>query len=454
MLKLFYNTKHITYQIRHIKMDCSLHTIGLDPPAGTRDFPPSKMRIRNWLFDIWKDVSRKFGFQEYDCPVLEYQSLYTRKGGDDITQEMFAFDLHNNKLTLRPEMTPSVSRLIMKHYTTEPPPFKWFSIPQCWRYEDIKRGRKREHYQWNVDIFGAERVTSEIEVFLIIISFFKRIGLTSDDVVLKVSNRMILQKVLNKMNVKENLFERTCVLIDKIAKLPQEELSQKLTEEVGLSNENINVIYDLCKADSIDKIAKFLGTEDDIYLEMKQIFSIAEKIGITSWLQFDASIVRGLSYYTGIVFEGFSKNLPNLQKSLCGGGRYDDLLTKYGYKDKVPAIGFGFGDVVIIELLKDMKTLPSFPNKTEYLIVPFNMSLYPDALQVSEKFQIKGYNTEIYTKNTKIAKAYDYADRKGIGIVVLIAPDEWKENKIVVKRLRDDSITKQQTIKIEKFLKS
>ena len=431
-------------------------SINLDPLAGTRDFPPKEMRVRNWLFDIWRDISKKFGFGEYDCPIIECADLYTRKGGDDITKEMFAFTLGNNHLALRPEMTPSVSRLVIKNITLEPLPYKWFSIPQCWRYEDIKRGRKREHYQWNADVFGAEKITSEIEIFTMVITFFERIGLTPNDVVLKVSNRMILQKVLNKMNVVNDLFECACVIIDKIAKLSKDEISKMLQIEISLTDNQIDTIYDLCKVDNINQLSLFLDELDETFLEMKKIFDLAEKIGIGPWLQFDASIVRGLSYYTGLVFEGFSKNHPNLQKSICGGGRYDDLLTKYGYKQKIPAIGFGFGDVVIIELLKDMGKLPKCPSETKYLVVPFNNEFFAQAMNVSQMMRTKDVCVETYTKNTRIKNAYDYADRKGIDNVVFIAPNEWSKNEIVLKKLREDknSATKQISISLTDFIDS
>lgn len=430
-------------------------TINLDPPAGTRDFFPEEMRVRNWLFNIWSDISNKFGFSEYDAPVVEYADLYTRKGGDDIIQEMFAFTLGNNKLALRPEMTPSVARMIMSCYTTAPPPFKWFSIPQCWRYEDIKRGRKREHFQWNCDVFGAEKIVSEIEIFMMVTTFFQAIGLTPDDVVLKVSNRMILQKVLTKMGVPDDLFAKACVLIDKLAKMSTTAMTERLRNEISLTEEQANTVYKLCALTNIDDLSQFLGDNDDTYLEMKKIFDLAEKIGISKWLRFDVSVVRGLSYYTGLVFEGFSVSLPNLQKSICGGGRYDNLLTSFGYATPVPAVGFGFGDVVIVELLKEMNKLPVFPNETQYLVVPFNESLFHIAAQVSQKLREKNVNTELYTKQGRIKKAYDYADRKGIDNVVLIAPSEWTNGDVIVKKLREtDPALKQTTTKLDDFIKS
>lgn len=428
--------------------------ISLDPPAGTRDFTPKEMRLRNWLFDTWKKISNQFNFQEYDAPLVEYQDLYTRKGGDDIIKEMFAFELNGQKLTLRPEMTPSVTRMIMKHYKTEPAPHKWFSIPQCWRNEDIKSVRKREHYQWNCDVFGAEKITSEIEMFCVIVSFFKAVGLTPNEVCLRVSNRMILQKVLNRMGVSDEMFTPACILIDKLAKMSRDDMTIKLCSEIGLTEEQVNDIYALCDIKDVNLISKFLGETDETFLEMQQIFKLANQCGIAEWLQFDASIVRGLSYYSGLVFEGFCKGLPNLQKSMCGGGRYDNLVSGYGYPEKVPAIGFGFGDVVITEVLRELGKLPDLTAGAKYMVIPFNMGLFGDAVNVSNEIRAKGFDVEIYTKNTRVKNAFDYADRKGIEQVVLIAPDEWANKMVVVKNLRlaKDDPNKEMKLSLDDFL--
>jgi histidyl-tRNA synthetase len=425
--------------------------IELDSIAGTRNFFPEDMRIQNWLFDIWKSVSQQFGFSQYDAPVLEKQSLYTRKGDDDIVQEMFAFKLGGHKLTLRSETTPSVSRMIMSRYShrTESPPLrKVTQDPQSWRHEEIKRGRKREHYQWNCDIFGAEKIASEIEVFLMVISFFQRIGLTYNDVVLKVSNRMILQTVMNRMGVPQDLFARACIIIDKRAKITTGDLYSRLQGEIHLTEAECKTINDLCAIRHIKLLAEFLGPEDETYLYMQKLFIMAEQVGIKEWLCFDVSVVLGLSYYTGVVFEGFCISSPNLQKSICGGGRYDDLLQTYRYKEYVPAVGFGFGDVVILELLKDMGKLPILSNLTRFLVAPFDAHLYVAAVQVSQAMRAAGINVDMLprTDKTKICKVFEYADRKQIDNVILIAPDEWASGKVVWKKLRETDPTLKQLV--------
>lgn len=431
--------------------------IRLDPPAGTRDFGPSDMRIRNWLFDIWRDISKKFGFSEYDCPIVEYQSLYTlKRNNDDILNEMFAFTLGENALCLRPEMTPSLARLFMSNPTAEPLPVKWATIAQCWRYEDIKRGRKREHYQWNCDSIAGENIVSEIEIFMMITTFFERVGLTPQEVQLKVSNRMILQKVLDKMGVGEDLFGKACIAIDKIAKISRDDMTVMLKSEIGLTEDQVATIYELCAVTDIKLVGKFLDETDETFLEMVKIFDMAEEVGIKKWISCDLSIVRGLSYYTNVVFEGFCITGSGVSRSIVGGGRYSKLLETYGYHKPTPMIGFGFGDVVIIETLKDLGKLPILKIETKFLVIAHNSTLMGEAMKLSRQMRNLGVCVETYTGSPRIKHAYDFANKKQIDNTILIAPNEWANGEIVWKKMNEDkdSQTKQQIMKIDDFMKS
>lgn len=190
----------------------------MEPISGTRDFYPRDMCIRNWLFDTWMDTSEKFGFQNYDCPIVENADMYTRKGGDDILNEMYTFQIGENKYALRPEMTPSIARMMTKCYKNGPVPFKWYSIGQCWRNETVCKGRKKEHYQWNVDIIGQVGSIADVELLLLIVTFLKNVGLTHDIVEIRVSNRIILQKVLKKMEINDDDCVKIYNIIDKIKK--------------------------------------------------------------------------------------------------------------------------------------------------------------------------------------------------------------------------------------------
>lgn len=424
--------------------------------SGTRDFFPEEKLVQEWLFSKWKEASLLYGCQQYDAPILEHTSLWKRKAGDDVTREMYSFKTRDGiEVCLRPEMTPSVSRMVIKRLHNDILPLKWFSIPQCWRYETTSKGRKREHYQWNVDIFGAKKVKSEGELFAIIVYFLKSIGLTSDDISLKVSNRMILQKVLEKNGVKGDDVIVAFNIIDKLNKWTREELSNMLKDKVNMTQEGIDTIFKLVTVKDVEDLTAFLDPKDDTVQELRKLFSLATAYGYREWLTFDVSIVRGLSYYTGTVFEGFFKN-TELQRSVCGGGRYDNLLEKYGYHETVPAVGFGFGDVVILEVLKELDRLPKLKYQCDYCVISFNEELFPNASSISERLREKGKVTNLYMETDKRMKnAFSYADRTGAKNVIFVAPEEMQRNEIVIKNLREtDKSKKQITIGIDEFINS
>jgi len=426
----------------------------LQGPAGTRDFYPKDLAIRSWLFnDIWRNVCQLFGYSEYDAPILERSDLYKRKGGDDILKEMYIFtDKEEHEVCLRPEMTPSVARMVMSIYKSVLPPLKWYSIAQCWRFENISKGRKREHYQLNVDNFGAEPVKSEVEILCIMVEIFKKLGLTPDDVVLKISHRMILQKILIKLGVSFDHIERAFNIIDKIQKITREELYNLLETEIGLSTESIELVMKLVNITHIENLTEFLDEHDETLTEMHNIFQLAELANIMDWLQFDVSVVRGLSYYTGMIFEGFFRNL-SWQRSICGGGRYDNLLEKYGYSERVPAVGFGCGDIVILEGLTELKRLPKINNSVDYCLISYADDLYGRALTIATELRKRAKSVTVYMKcDGRLRKAFNYADKIGAQIVILIAPNEIAENKIVVKNMRSDE-NKMITIEISEYLR-
>ena len=191
-----------------------------NPPKGTRDFYPPDMRLRTWLFNQWRDVAALYGFSEYDAPVLESESLYTRKAGEEVTQQLYNFvDKGDRAVALRPEMTPSLARMVMAKKGGLNLPLKWFSIPQCWRYERMTRGRRREHYQWNMDIWGVDGIEAEAELLSAMVTFFKNVGLTSEDVGIKLNSRGVIGEVLTELGVPEEKFAATCVLVDKLEKV-------------------------------------------------------------------------------------------------------------------------------------------------------------------------------------------------------------------------------------------
>jgi histidyl-tRNA synthetase len=437
------------------------------PPSGMRDFLPAQMRKQKWLFDKWHTASKLFGYEQYFTPVVEHASLYTRKGGDDILKEMFSVkageiqegeDPEETKLVLTPEGTPSLARLALENYDRAPcKPLRWYSFPWCFRNETVSRGRKREHFQWNIDCVGGKGIKYDLEMFQVIVAFFQEIGLKPSDVTIRYSNRQILQTILNQLSIPDELFEDSCNIIDKIKKLTPEDFRSKLMREVGMSSDGVDTIIKLANVTNVDDLQLFLNPNDPTLLEVQKLSDLAKKIGIDEWIEFNASIVRGLSYYTGLVFEGFFKN-SEIKRSICGGGRYDNLFQTYGHKEKVPCVGFGFGDVVVMEVLEELGLMPQFRQEVDYVVIPFNDDLYSVACNISNQLRQKGRNIITYLEEGKRTLAFTYADRVGTSICIFIAPDEWAKNQVVIKYLRETDLSKKQVTvdvdKLEKFLDS
>lgn len=404
------------------------------PPRGTRDFYPDEMRVRNWLFDHFKAAAKSFGFEEYDAPILETEELYTRKQGEEITQQLYNFeDKGERKVTLRPEMTPSLARMVLAKANTLPMPLKWYSIPQCWRYERMQRGRLREHYQWNMDIWGSNGAEAEVELLCAIVNFFERIGINSTQVGIRVNNRKLLQHVLESAGINEEQFTPVCIIIDKMDKIPQDAIEEQLGS-LGLTSENIELIQSTLSLKDLKSINETLDNENPALNELNQLWELAENYGITEWIEFDASVVRGLSYYTGTVFEAFDKG--GTLRAICGGGRYDSLLSTFGGSD-IPACGFGFGDVVIMELLSDLDLIPELPSGVDDIVFAMNEELRGAAMQVANKLRKNGRNVDLILEERKMKWVFKHAERSKAKTLVMVTPNEWEQGKVRIKNLEN-----------------
>src|SRR5258705_283493 len=280
----------------------------LQPPRGTRDFYPDDLRFRDWLFDHFRAVSRSFGFESVDAPVLEYEELFTRKAGEEISDQLFHFELHDRRYALRPEFTPSLARMVMARAGSLRLPLRWTTVAQCWRYERMTRGRRREHYQWNMDIWGEPGVSAEAEL-------------------------------------------------------------------------------------------------------IAAVFALIDRLGI----------VRGLAYYTGVVFEAFDAGRK--LRAICGGGRYDGLLEALG-GPAMPAVGFGFGDAVIEALLDDEGVKPACPRELDAVVFPFGEAERPAAIRMAQRLRAGGRSVELVLAPMKLKRALADADRAGARFIYLLGSEE------------------------------
>jgi histidyl-tRNA synthetase len=422
----------------------------LDPPSGTRDFYPDDMKIRNWLFGNMRAAALKFGFSEYDAPVLEHVELYERKAGEEIVDQMYSFhDKEGDHVTLRPEMTPTLARMVLNKTNLQTGdvritlPLKWFSIPQCWRFETTQRGRKREHYQWNMDIVGVEHVNAELELLAAACEFFRRLDIGPDIVGIKVNSRAVLEALLanhgiNKGTVDEDggdVFSKACVIIDKLDKIGGAAVTE-LLGGIGVSEDSARDILIALQSPSIDALAEIVGGQSDAIDEVKRLFDLAKDYGIADYLVFDASVVRGLAYYTGIVWEAFDRR--GELRAIMGGGRYDRLLELYGgEKCQIPCVGFGFGDCVIMELLQDLKKVPDLSTGVDYAVCAYSPEMYGKAASISAGLRDCGWSVDLMpTPKKKVANSFKHADQIGARRMVFVAPSEIERGVVRVKDLR------------------
>ena len=399
---------------------------------GTRDFYPEDMRLRNWLFDNFTNASLLHGFEEYDAPVLEYEELYTRKQGEEITQQLYSFqDKGNRKVALRPEMTPSLARMVMARAGGLPMPIKWFSIPQCWRYERTQRGRGREHYQWNVDIWGTTEISADAELISVLVTFFEGIGLTAKDIVIRVSSRKVLEEVLGSLDMEGDIFAQTCIIVDKMDKLSSDVIEDQLSD-LGHDSKVVTTIQAVLGIKDMSSLKEALNDESVAVSELNLLFDAIDSYGISEWVEFDASIVRGLAYYTGAVFEAHDRT--GEFRAICGGGRYDKLLSTLGGKD-LPATGFGFGDMVIMELLAEKGLIPELVSDIDDIVIPLNSDLRNAAVMVAASLRNSGRTVDLVLEDKKMKWAFKHAERIGAARLVLLAPDEWSRKMVKIKDL-------------------
>ena len=399
---------------------------------GTRDFYPEDMRLRNWLFDNFMAASLLHGFEEYDAPVLEHEELYTRKQGEEITKQLYNFqDKGERKVALRPEMTPSLARMVMAKAGSLPMPIKWFSIPQCWRYERTQKGRGREHYQWNVDIWGTTEISADAELISVIVTFFEELGLTPDDIVIRISSRKVLEEVLGSLGVEGDLFAQTCIIVDKMDKLSSEVIKEQLSD-LGHSNKVISKIQTILGIKDMESLKKSLDNNSSAISELNILFDLIESYGMSEWVEFDASIVRGLAYYTGSVFEVHDRG--EKFRAICGGGRYDKLLSTLGGKD-LPATGFGFGDMVIMELLSEKGLMPELLSGVEDIVISLDPELRDIAVMVATSLRDSQRMVDLVLEDKKMKWAFKHAERIGAKRLVLVGPEEWSRKMVKIKDL-------------------
>jgi histidyl-tRNA synthetase len=391
---------------------------------GTRDFYPETMAFRNWLYGQVRSISERFGYQEWEAPILERLELYAAKSGEELVKEQ-AFvlkDRGGDELALRPELTPSLARMIAQHQGSLNLPVRWFSYGPFWRYERPQRGRTREFFQWNIDLLGSDNPNADGEIISIAAMFLRNVGLSADEVAIHVNSRQLMDQKLTEIGMAADRRLDLFRLIDHRDKM-QPAAWDAWAVELGLSAGQLASLKTLL--DSAE-----LWRESD---ELRQVFAVAEAFGVADYLLYDAGVVRGLDYYTGPVFEAYDR--ARQFRAILGGGRYDNLVAAVG-GERIAATGFAMGDLVIEVLLDHFGKRPNLPaSPSRVLVTLFGQEFFTPTLALAARLRESGVNAEQVLEPEKLGKQIRYADRKGVPYALILGPDELAAGQVVIKTL-------------------
>ncbi len=418
------------------------------PVRGVRDFYPEDLRLRDWLFERWRSGGKKFGFVEYDACVLEHEDLYLRKAGEEIAEQIYGFtDKGGRRLSLRPEMTPSLARLVVQRQGALSFPLKWFSVAQCFRYERMTRGRRREHYQWNADIVGESSLVAEVEILALLFSVLADLGLSPKHVRVHLNHRQLMRGLLRTLGILDIKHAAVLSAIDKRDKVTTTELTSMLHLQ-GLDERCGQSLLEVLNNNDHQRLCQMVAGKEEAaaFKELDWLMARLADMGFADWCQLDLTVVRGLSYYTGTVFEIRDANVS--LRAICGGGRYDNLLETVGGKP-MSAVGFGFGDIVIMELLQEQKLLPVLTNQHDCLVIPYSKAEHDACFSISQKLRQRGLSTYAELSGRKLPRSLQLAEAIGAKYAILLMPEELARGRLIIKNLAERQET---LVEMEAFL--
>jgi histidyl-tRNA synthetase len=401
---------------------------------GFRDFYPEQFAERAYITRVWREVAHRYAFVEYDGPPLEPLDLYTKKSGDEIVGQLYNFtDKGGREVTLRPEMTPTLARMVGARANALRKPVRWFSVPQLFRYERQQRGRLREHFQLNVDIIGEADVTADAELLAVAVDIMREFGLTPQDVRARVSDRRLLRALLHGLGATDAQLPAVFAVIDKVQRQPKNVSEEKLAA-TGLGPAAVAAVMALVSTTDIDDLAgrygKMPGVAEPL-AEMRRYLEQLESLGVREWVSLDLTIVRGLAYYTGIVFELF--DAKGELRAICGGGRYDGLLGSLGGVE-LPALGFGMGDVVLTELLRD-RGLNVTLDSADFWVASANDGDEPQVVRTATALRRLGSSVEYALRKQQLDKQRKAARSAGATYFVTLEDTFSKSGLIRIEEL-------------------
>jgi histidyl-tRNA synthetase len=393
---------------------------------GTRDFYPEQMATRVWLYNNMREVAESFGYQEYEAPILESLELYAAKSGEELVKEQsYVFtDRGGSEITLRPELTPSLARMIAQKQNELSFPVRWWSFGPFWRYERPQKGRTREFFQWNVDMLGVATPEADAENAAVLATFFQRVGLSPQQVLIKVNNRRLIDSRFDAYDIAADRRPVVSSWIDRREKMTPEAWME-YGKEIGLSPEQITNLKEMLADRDLWKQSA----------ELTRFFAIIAALGLSDYVIFDGSIMRGLLYYTGTVFEAWEVG-GDIKRSILGGGRYDNLTRDVG-GDPIPGVGFAMGDVVITLILEKYGLLPKDLNinPAPVFVTVFDEGRLLDSFKLASELRRAGLNVVCYPETAKLQKQFKYADRIGAKVTLVLGPEEVEKGQVAVKNL-------------------
>src|SRR5256714_163967 len=396
---------------------------------GFRDFYPEDLSLRNHIFATWRSVAGRYGFEEYDGPPLEALELYTKKSGDEIVQQLYSFqDKGDREVALRPEMTPTLARMVAARVQALKKPIRWFSIPQLFRYERQQRGRLREHFQLNMDIIGEAGPLADAELMAAAVDIMRAFGLGPKDVQLRVSDRRVIRSLLLGRGLTDAQLPAAFGVIDRSERVPQNVLEEML-REAGDGKRETSAVFDVVSLGG----AEAIQDAGEAAEPLSQALQALGAMGLGDFVSLDLTIVRGLAYYTGVVFELF--DAQKTMRAIAGGGRYDALIDQ-------PALGFGMGDVVLGELLKERGGVPKASTELGAFLIAVGGDDMPGMLQLAHGLRGRGISVEYGLRHAGVRKQLELASARGAARAVIIGPEERAAEMAMVRDLRTSTETK------------
>ncbi|UCB47131.1 MAG: histidine--tRNA ligase [Spirochaetota bacterium] len=396
---------------------------------GMRDYYPDVYSRLQHIINAWRKTALCYGFEEFEGPVIESLDLYKIKSGDEIIRQLYNFtDKGGRELALRPELTPTLARMIAKVQSEAPKPIKWFSIPRCMRYEKPQKGRLREFFQFNVDIIGEEEGLGDVEVISVAIDSLVALGLTERDFVVKINNRDFVSEYFKSMGVSEDISLRLYKIIDNARKV-DEQTTRDAIDELNFNQAQKKALDDYLAIKNIQDL-KSLSYTNDGKEALIYIFSLLEAAGMDDFCSLDVAVVRGLDYYTGTVYEIYDRS--ERMRAICGGGRYNHLLKEFGGIE-IPACGFGMGDVVLGEVLAEKGLLPAYSRQIDYFLVRITEEELGTLLKVAHSLRQKGFIVEHTYRPLAVKKQMARASKVGANKVVIFGADELGDGKVTEK---------------------